>query len=98
MKSLIVLSAWLPLLALAQGATPPEKKDAAQQPAKPPALNLRLDSRELRSTIQPSAQETYKKQDAGGLPGLGDSSSPASRILEQQPSPEKVVPISNDRL
>jgi hypothetical protein len=84
--------------AAAQPASAPAPAQPAAQPPQPatrPTLNLRLDERELRSIIPPSSKETYRKQDAAdGLPGLGGN---PKREFDQ-PSPEQVVPKSNDKL
>jgi hypothetical protein len=71
---------------------------ATQQPpqaAEKPTLNLRLNERDLRSAIPYTPTESDRKKGAGdGLPGLGGKPSTSW----DQPTPEQVVPKSNDRL
>ncbi|HEY6822317.1 MAG TPA: hypothetical protein VI321_09880 [Burkholderiales bacterium] len=70
----------------AQSATPPP------QPAAKPALNLRLNDRDLRS-IPDSPKESAKKQDVvDSLPGLGGKPSDS---WSQPVTPAKIVPESN---
>jgi hypothetical protein len=77
--------------------TPPAQPATQQQPqpAEKPTLNLRLNERDLRSAIPYTPAETDKKKGPeDGLPGLGGK--PTSSW--DQPSPEQVVPKSNDKL
>jgi hypothetical protein len=81
------------------GQTPPALT-SGQQPSPPqapekPKLNLRLDDREVRSAIPYTPRDDGKRQQTSdGLPGLGGK--PSSSW--DQPTPEQVVPKSNDKL
>jgi hypothetical protein len=79
----------------AQTAPPQPATQQQPQPPQKPALNLRLNERDLRSAIPYTPAETDKKKgSADGLPGLGGK--PSSSW--DQPAPEQVVPKSNDKL
>ena len=72
----------------------PPAQQPAQAPEKP-TLNLRLNERDLRSAVPYTPKEGDRKKDAAdSLPGLGGK--PSSSW--DQPSPEQVVPKSNDKL
>ena len=99
MKTLhtLLACALLAASAVVAAQTAPAQPAAQQQPQAPerPKLNLRLDDKDLRSAIPYTPKEGGKKPDAAdGLPGLGGK--PASSW--DQPTPEQVVPKSNDKL
>jgi hypothetical protein len=95
----LLASALLAASAAVAAQTAPAQPAAAQQPPpqapEKPRLNLRLDDRDLRSATPYTPKEDGKKQDASdGLPGLGGKPTTSW----DQPAPEKVVPISNDKM